>query len=172
MNDINNKKNINENHKNSEKNMSIKSEETSSKSEDNSINNNIINSDISINNSKENKKKLVYVKNYIKDKIATIILLSDDIKQVIFNDKIQIFISEKIGKEFVGYVNRDKKIKFLEFCNIMRNSNKDLVNRVGYIRSNSFKGYRDKLINKIQKDYNERQNEEKDSIKEEDSSTN
>ena len=54
----------------------------------------------------------------------------------------------------------------------MKNSNKDLVNRVGYIRSNSFKGYRDKLINKIKKDYNERQNEEKDSIKEEDSSNN
>ena len=172
MNDINNKKNINENHKNSEKNMSSKSEETSSKSEDNSINNNIINSDISINNSKENKKKLVYIKDYIKDEKATIILLSDDIKQVIFNDKIQIFISEKIGKEFVGYVNREKKIKFLEFCNIMKNSNKDLVNRVGYIRSNSFKGYRDKLINKIKKDYNEHQNEEKDSIKEEDSSNN
>ena len=165
INEINNN-NINGNHETIKNNIS---DDSLSKSEDNSVNNNKRNNPI-INSKKENK--LVYIKNYFRDKKAKILILSDDIIQAIFNDKIQIFISEKIGKEFVGYVNRDKKIKFLEFCNIMKNSNKDLVNRVGYIRSNSFKGYRDKLINKIQKDYNERQNEEKDSIKEEDSSTN
>ena len=144
--EIYNKKNINEDNENSEETINNLFYDILSESEDYSINNDKINIDISIINSKKEENQLVYIKNYFRDKYAKIIILSDDIIQIIFNDNIQIFISEKIG---IGYVNRDKTITFLPLTNIKKNSNKDFVHRFSKIRRIYYQIIRNKYLKKI-----------------------
>ena len=110
-NEILNNKNKIEIYENDDTNLSIISKETLSHTEDNSISSNNIFDDISINNlnEKEKEKKLVYIKNYINDKKVKLLILSDDTKHAIFNDKIQILISEKIEIQMIGYMDKNKK---------------------------------------------------------------
>ena len=156
LNKINNNKNINETHENNEKIINNISNDSLSKSEDNSANNNKRNNPII--NSKKKENRLVYIKNYFINKKAKILILSDDIIQAIFYDKIQIFISD--GKDIVGYVNKDKKIIFISSTNIMKNTNKDLVNRIDYIRKIFLKGTNEKVNKKIIKIFDETKKEE------------
>ena len=163
-NEILNNKNKIEIYENDDTNLSIISKETLSHTEDNSISSNNIFDDISINNlnEKEKEKKLVYIKNYINDKKVKLLILSDDTKHAIFNDKIQILISEKIEIQMIGYMDKNKKKTFLSLVNIMKNSNKDLVKRLKYIKYLSFKNLKEKVEKKYEKGTNESTNEIKD----------
>ena len=69
--------------------------------------------------------------------------------------KFKYLYQIKQEKEFVGYVNRDKKITFFSLTNIMNNSNKDLFNRIGYIRKIIWKGTDEKVSKKIIKIFDE-----------------
>ena len=163
-NEILNNKNKIEIYENDDTNLSIISKETLSHTEDNSISSNNIFDDISINNlnETEKEKKLVYIKNYINDKKVKLLILSDDTKHAIFNDKIQILISEKIEIQMIGYMDKNKKKTFLSLVNIMKNSNKDLVKRLKYIKYLSFQNLKEKVEKKYEKGTNESTNEIKD----------
>ena len=150
LNEIQNKKY--ENYENNISNIS-----TSRDNEDNSIISNKINNDISFNSSKDNEKKLVYIKSYKKEKVAKFLILSNNVKQIIFKDKVQILMLEQKG--VIGYIDINKKITFLCLENINNNSNKDILMRIDYIRKvnynemlNTFK--KKNNIN-IQNKYNE-----------------
>ena len=96
----------------------------------------------------DNKEiELLYIKNFTEHKYATFILLSDGIKQIIFKDKVEIFIIDKI--EEIEYVDKDKKRKSLSLINAMKNSNKDLNKRLRYIKQVNFKEIKEKINKKI-----------------------
>ena len=76
--------------------------------------------------------KLIYIRSFLEEKYAKFFTLSDYTKQIVFKDKIEIFISDKYEK--VGYVDKEKKRTFLPLSNILKNSNKDLLKRLKYIK--------------------------------------
>ena len=96
----------------------------------------------------DNKEiEYLYIKKFTEHKYATFILLSDGIKQIIFKDKVEIFIIDK--EEEIEYVDRDKKRKSLSLINAMKNSNKDLNKRLRYIKQVNFKEVKEKINKKI-----------------------
>ena len=145
----------NENKINNVKNIStsnsIKSEEKS-----NSIASYQINNNISINNSKDNEKEVVYIKNYkVKGKNKNkFFLLSDGTKQIIFYDKEQIIISDKKG--LIGHINAFKKQIILPIDEALNNTNKNFVSKLRHIRRANEK----EMWNKVYKKYNTNINKE------------
>ena len=133
---------------------SIKSEEKS-----NSIASYQINNNISINNSKDNEKKLVYIKNYVikGKKNNKFFLLSDGTKQIIFYDKEQIIISDKKG--LIGHINAFKKQIILPIDEALNNTNKNFVSKLRHIRRANEKEMWNKVYKKCNTNIN-KENEE------------
>ena len=107
-----------------------------------------------LSNTTEKKAMIVYIKSFHNDENGNFLVLSDDTKQIIFKDKIVILISDK--KETLGYIDRQKKISFIPLINAMKNSCKDLISRLKYIKKVNYKD----IKNKIQKKVNINQDEQ------------
>ena len=95
----------------------------------------------------ENNINFIYIKNFIQEKYAKIVLLSDETKQIFFKDGVQIFISDP--KEVVGYVDKKKKKTFIPLINAMKNCSKDFISRLKYIKKSNYKYIKAKLDKKI-----------------------
>ena len=95
----------------------------------------------------ENNINFIYIKNFIQEKYAKIVLLSDGTKQIFFKDGVQIFISDP--KEVVGYVDKKKKRTFIPLINAMKNCSKDFISRLKYIKKSNYKYIKAKLDKKI-----------------------
>ena len=122
---------------NTSENNSVKSEET-------------IYNNISIDNSincENNEKKLIYIKSLILGKYAKFLILSDDTKQYIFKDKVEILLSEE--KEILTYIDNNKNKTTIPLVNIMKNSNKEFISRLHYIKKTSFNNMKEKLLEKL-----------------------
>ena len=111
----------------------------------------------------EETEKIVYVKSFCKDEFAKFITLSNGIKQYIFNDKIEILISE--NKETIGYLENHKIISFIPLLNIFQNSNKDLISRLKYIKKTNCKEITTKIHAKLEENKNKNHFKEKDKNK-------
>ena len=101
--------------------------------------------------------KLIYIRSFLEEKYAKFFTLSDSTKQIVFKDKIEIFISDKYEK--VGYVDKEKKKTFLPLSNILKNSNKDLLNRLKYIKQINYRFIKKKMENKQNKNKNHEKEE-------------
>lgn len=99
------------------------------------------------NNINENNNKFIYIKNFIQEKYAKIVLLSDETKQIFFKDGVQIFISDP--KEVVGYVDKKKNRTFIPLINAMKNCSKDFISRLKYIKKSNYRYIKAKLDKKI-----------------------
>lgn len=116
-----------------------------------------VNSELSEKNSLslEKDNKIIYIKSFHNDKYGKFFVLSDDTKQIIFKDKINILISEK--KETVGYIDRHKNVSFISLMNAMKNSSKDLISRLKYIKQVNYREIKKKMIKKIEENKNQYQ---------------
>ena len=139
-----NDNNNNNNSNNNSSSINITSENNSIKSEETIYNNISINN--SINNSNKNEKQLIYIKSLIVDKYAKLLILSDETKQYIFKDKVEILLSEQ--KEILTYIDINKKKAILPLINIMKNSNKEFISRIKYIKKTNFSNMKEKLKEK------------------------
>ena len=121
--------------------------------------------------STENKETIIYIKSFHNDKNGKFLVLSDDTKQIIFKDKVNILISDK--KETVGYIDRHKKVSFIPLMNAMKNSSKDFISRLKYIKQVNYREIRDKMQKKIDANKNRGQNiennEKEDEVKDDES---
>ena len=98
------------------------------------------------NNEKDNsaeEKELIYISSFSVEKYAIFIVLSDNVKQVKFNDRIDILISEE--KEIAQYVDTDNNKTVLSLVNIMKNSNKEFAKRLKYIKKVNQKELKNKI---------------------------
>ena len=114
---------------------------------------------------KEEKENIIYIKSFYNDKNGKFLTLSDDTKQIIFKDKIHILISDK--KESVGYIDRHKKVSFIPLLNAMKNSSKDLISRLKYIKQVNYRVIKAKMQKKIEESKNQYQNNENNEKEEE-----
>ena len=101
---------------------------------------------------------IIYVKSFTNDKNGKFLVLSDDTKQIIFKDKINILISDQ--KETIGFIDSQKNIYFIPLKNAMRNSSKVLKERLNYIKKRNYREIKNKIQKKIIKTKN--QDNEKD----------
>ena len=101
----------------------------------------------------DDEKELVYIKAFSVQKFAIFIVLSDNVKQVKFNDGIDILISEE--KEIAQYVDKDNNKTMLSLEYIMKNSNKDFAKRLKYIKKVNLKELKYKINTKTGKQNNE-----------------
>ena len=108
----------------------------------------------------QKKDDIIYIKSFHNDKNGKFLVLSDDTKQIIFKDKINILISDK--RESIGYIDRHKKISFIPLINAMKNSSKDLISRLKYIKQVNYREIKNKMQKKINESKNQEQNNEKD----------
>ena len=111
---------------------------------------------ISEKNEKDNtdeEKELIYISSFSVQKYAIFIVLSDNVKQVKFNDGIDIFISEE--KEIAQYVDKDKNKTVLSLVNIMKNSNKEFAKRLKYIKKVNQKELKYKINSKNEHEKND-----------------
>ena len=115
--------------------------------------------------STESKEKIIYIKSFHNDKNGKFLTLSDDTKQIIFKDKINILISDK--KETVAYIDRHKKISFIPLMNAMKNSSKDFISRLKYIKQVNYKEIKNKMQKKIDANKNRGQSIENNGKEEE-----
>ena len=152
------------NYENQNTTETILTEENTEKEteKENDENNNTIKEIPIQNDGKEKEPELIYIKNFVKEEYAKIILLSDDTKQVIFKDGIEIFISDK--KEIVGYVYKNKKRTFIPLIDAMKNSSRDLTSRLKYIKQSNYRVIKEKLQKKVDNNNN---NNNKENIEEE-----
>ena len=139
---------INENEKNNEKN------------EINEINENNENSE-SIKERKSSIEEipLIYVKHVMIEKHGIFILLSNNVKQVIFHDKVEILLLEEKG--IIGHLSRKKELTVIPIHNVLRNPNHTFAKRMKYIRQMSFLNIKDKLKKKLD-ERRKKSNDEKD----------
>ena len=80
----------------------------------------------------EEEKKVIYIKSFSKQKYATFLVLSDNVKQYKFDDEIDIFISE--DNEIAQYVDsRHNEKTVVSLINVTKNSNKVFQKRLKYI---------------------------------------
>ena len=91
--------------------------------------------------------KILYIRNIFKEKLAYFIYLSDSTRQFIFDDKIQIIVSDK--DELVGFIDKENILTIISFQNIFNNPNNNLVKRLRYIRRVQLKDIKNKVIEKI-----------------------
>ena len=96
-----------------------------------------------------NKIILVYIKNLKNQEKANFLELSDDTKQVIFKDKVEIIMSEK--KENLIYIDRHRQKTKIPTFNILNNSSRDLIYRLKYIKKISISNIKEKMENKYHK---------------------
>jgi serine/threonine protein kinase len=94
-----------------------------------------------------NNIKLFYIRNVIKEKHAYFIYLSDNNRQFIFDDKIQIIVSDK--DELVEIIDKENNLTTISFQNIFNNPNANLVKRLKYIRRAQLNSIKNKVIKKI-----------------------
>jgi len=106
-----------------------------------------------INDNDNNNKKqenLFYIKSIEFDKKAYFFNFSDNNEQIIFKkDKIEIIMSKK--KENLIYVDKNKNRMCIPTINILKNTNRELIDKLKYIRNHSAKIIQEKLTKK----YNE-----------------
>jgi polo-like kinase 1 len=113
-------------------------------------------SSVELQNSLESKKKeevIIYIKNVYKNDNAKFLTLSDETKQIIFKDKIEILISDK--KEVVGYTDRHKKTTFIPLAEAMKNASKDFTTRLKYIKHVNFSQIKEKMKIKLENNKNQ-----------------
>ena len=103
------------------------------------------------NDSKEKileEKELVYVREILKEKHAYFFTLSDETKQIIFRDLVEILICEKIDE--IDYIDKDRTTQVLPLLNIMKLYNLDLKERLNYIRYVNYNTVKNKLTQKLE----------------------
>jgi hypothetical protein len=103
--------------------------------------------------SNDDEKELVYITAFSVQKYAIFIVLSDNVKQVKFNDGIDILISEE--KEIAQYVDTDNNKTVLSLVNIMKNSNKEFAKRLKYIKKVNQKELKYKINIKSEQEKND-----------------
>lgn len=102
---------------------------------------------------------LIYVKHVIIEKHGIFILLSNNVKQVIFHDKVEILLLEEKG--IIGHLSRKKELTVIPIHNVLRNPNHTFAKRMKYIRQMSFLNIKDKLKKKLD-ERRKKSNDEKD----------
>ena len=95
----------------------------------------------------DNNLELFYIRNVFKEKLAYFVYLSDNNRQFIFDDKIQIVVSDQ--DELVEIIDKENKLTTISFQNIFNNPNTNLVKRLRYIRRAQLNGIKNKVIDKI-----------------------
>lgn len=91
--------------------------------------------------------KLLYIRYILKEKLANFIYLSDNTRQIIFDDKSQIIVSEKDEK--VGIIDKSNNLTIISLQNIFNNPNTKLVKKIKYIRRTQFNVIKKKMLKKL-----------------------
>jgi len=111
-----------------------------------SKNDNSIKSQRSFDSNKE-ISELFYIRNVFKEKFAYFIYLSDNNRQFIFDDKIQIVISDE--EELIEIIDKENNLTIISSQNIYNNPNTNLVKRMRYIRKAQLNNIKNKVNHKI-----------------------
>ena len=94
------------------------------------------------------KTNLIYVRNIIVDKEATILFLSDSTKEAIFKDDVKILLSEINNK--VEIIKKNNKIIVISIHYALKSSNHNFVKKLKYIKKTIYKYFVYKWsVNKI-----------------------
>ena len=104
---------------------------------------------------------LFYIKKLKEQNKAYFLKLSDNTKQVIFNDKVQIIISDE--KPNLVYIDKNRKKEIIEVFNSLNNANDDLKYRLKYIKKYSILEIKEKMCKKYKKlhpDYDDKNDKE------------
>ena len=92
---------------------------------------------------------LFYIKSIDEKEKANFLKLSDDTKQVIFKDKIEVLMSDKHTN--IVYIDKNKKQLILPILNILKNSDKKLIHKMKYIRNMAIEDIKRKMKIKYKK---------------------
>ena len=110
--------------------------------------NSLANNSIISQNKILDKTNLIYVREIIVDKEATILFLSDSTKEAIFKDNVKILISEI--NEKVEIIKKNNKIIVVSIYYALQSSNHNFVKRLKYIKKTIFKYFQYQCyVNKI-----------------------
>ena len=92
---------------------------------------------------------MFYIKSIDEKEKANFLKLSDDTKQVIFKDKIEVLMSDKHTN--IVYIDKNKKQLILPILNILKNSDKKLIHKMKYIRNMAIEDIKRKMKIKYKK---------------------